>query len=60
VQVLGHEFRFARGESIHTESSHKWSPIKFQALARRAGWSPLALWMDDRSRFTVYLFMRSY
>ncbi|WP_280155113.1 L-histidine N(alpha)-methyltransferase [Piscinibacter sp. XHJ-5] len=60
VQVLGHEFRFARGESIHTESSYKFGPIKFQALAKRAGWTPLALWMDDASRFTVYLFERSF
>ena len=60
VQVLGHEFRFARGESIHTENSYKFGPIKFQALAMRAGWTPLALWMDDRSRFTVYLFERTY
>jgi dimethylhistidine N-methyltransferase len=60
VRVLGHEFRFARGESIHTESSYKFGPIKFQALARRAGWTPLALWMDEASRFTVYLFERSF
>jgi dimethylhistidine N-methyltransferase len=60
VHVLGHDFRFARGESLHTESSHKWSPIKFQALVQRAGWTPLALWMDDASRFTVYLLARSY
>jgi dimethylhistidine N-methyltransferase len=60
VQVLGHDFRFTRGESLHTQSAHKWSPIKFQALAQRAGWTPLALWMDDASRFTVYLLARSY
>jgi uncharacterized SAM-dependent methyltransferase len=60
VRVLGHEFRFARGESIHTESSYKFGPIKFQALAKRAGWTPLALWMDESSRFTVYLFERSF
>jgi L-histidine Nalpha-methyltransferase len=59
VDVLGHPFRFARGESIHTESSHKFGPIQFQALAKRGGWSPLALWMDDRTRFTVYLFERT-
>jgi dimethylhistidine N-methyltransferase len=60
VQVLGHEFRFRRGESIHTESACKFGPIKFQALAGRAGWTPLALWMDDASRFTVYLFERAF
>ena len=29
-------------------------------LAQRAGWSPLALWMDDTSRFAVHLFERSF
>jgi L-histidine Nalpha-methyltransferase len=61
ARVLGCEFEFAAGESIHTESSYKYGPVKFQALARHAGWSPLALWMDgaEASRFTVYLFKRS-
>jgi len=60
VEVLGHSFRFARGESLHTESSYKFGPLKFQALAKRAGWTPLALWMDDTSRFAVHLFERSF
>lgn len=59
VQVLGHEFHFAHGESIHTENSYKFGPLKFQALAMRAGWTPRELWMDDHSRFTMYLFDRS-
>lgn len=61
VEVLGREFEFAAGESIHTESSYKFGPVKFQALAKHAGWSPVQLWMDDAeaSRFTVYLFKRS-
>jgi dimethylhistidine N-methyltransferase len=60
VEVLGHPFRFARGESIHTESSYKFGPARFQALARRSGWMPLALWMDDASGFAVHLFERSF
>jgi L-histidine Nalpha-methyltransferase len=60
VDVLGQPFRFARGESIHTESSYKYGPIQLQALAKRGGWTPLALWMDERTRFTVYLFERTY
>ena len=60
VQLLGHEFRFARGESLRTQSSYKLGTTKFQALAQRAGWTPLALWMDEVSRFAVYLFERSF
>ena len=33
VRVLGREFRFAKGERIHTENSHKYSVEEFQALA---------------------------
>ena len=40
VRVLGHEFRFAKGERIHTENSHKYSAAEFQALAKSVGWSP--------------------
>ena len=38
--VLGHRFRFAVGERIHTEHSHKYDVDGFQAMARRAGWCP--------------------
>ena len=33
VTVLGHRFRFAPGERIHTEHSHKYDVDGFQALA---------------------------
>ena len=38
VRVLGHNFSFRPGESIHTENSYKYSLERFTALARGAGW----------------------
>jgi dimethylhistidine N-methyltransferase len=57
--LLGRSFRFAVGESIHTESSYKFSLVKFQAIARRAGWSHQQLWMDGQSRFAVHVLQRA-
>jgi L-histidine Nalpha-methyltransferase len=59
IEVLGRRFVFAAGESIHTENSYKYSPVRFQALARRANWHPVCLWTDARSRFGVHVLARS-
>lgn len=59
VTVLGRSFMFGVGESIHTENSYKYSIAKLRALASRAGWSQLQLWMDGRSRFGVHVFERA-
>lgn len=58
VAVLGHAFRFAVGESIHTESSYKHGALRFQALAQRAGWVERRLWTDAQARFAVHLLER--
>ena len=34
VRVMGREFRFAKGERIHTENSHKYAIEEFQTLAQ--------------------------
>ena len=36
AHVLGRGFAFAKGDTIHTENSHKYTVDKFQALARGA------------------------
>lgn len=58
VNLLGRSFRFAVGESLHTESSYKYGLVKFRALAHRAGWSQHQLWMDGQSRFAVHVLER--
>jgi dimethylhistidine N-methyltransferase len=53
VQVDGAGFRFARGESICTEHSHKYTLDGFARLARRAGLAVRRVWTDRRARFSV-------
>lgn len=54
VRVAGHAFRFRRGESIHTESSYKYSPEEIGQLADRAGLRVVRRWTDARGRFADY------
>ncbi len=56
--VAGHALRFAEGEFIITEYSHKYSLEGFRALARRAGFVPERAWTDERSLFSVH-YMRA-
>lgn len=44
----------AEGESIHTESSYKYTVSGFQALARSAGWAPRQVWTDPARWFSVH------
>jgi dimethylhistidine N-methyltransferase len=55
VRVLGREFRFARGERIHTENSHKYTVPEFQALAAASGWEPVRAWTDPAQLFSLHL-----
>ena len=48
VRLGRHRFRFAAGESIHTENSYKYSPEDFAALAARAGFRCAQTWSDGR------------
>jgi dimethylhistidine N-methyltransferase len=45
--------RFRAGESIHTESSHKYTPESLAELADRAGLAEEAAWTDAEGRFRV-------
>jgi len=45
--------QFARGESIHTENSHKYTPELLRTLAGRAGFEEEAAWADPRGWFRV-------
>jgi dimethylhistidine N-methyltransferase len=57
VQVLGHRFSFRADESIHTESSYKYSQDRFFALARSAGWTPMESWTDEAEFFGIHALM---
>ena len=54
VRLLGHQFHFQAGETIHTENSYKYSIAEFQDLCRAAGWRPLRVWTDSDDLFSVH------
>ena len=54
VRVDGETILFRPGETIHTESSYKYTPDSFGAMARGAGWTPVALWTDSAGYFSVH------
>lgn len=54
VEVGDVSFRFAAGETIHTENSYKYSRDAFAQLATRAGWRVEQVWTDDRDYFGVH------
>lgn len=58
VTVAGRDFDFARGETIHTENSYKFTCEGFTALAARAGWVSAACWTDEADLFSVHFLRR--
>ena len=55
VHVGGEEIAFRKGESIWTESSHKYTIEEFHTIAAPAGFAPEKVWTDDRDLFSVHL-----
>jgi dimethylhistidine N-methyltransferase len=54
VHVAGRTFHFARGETIHTENSCKYSVEEFQSLARNAGFDAEYCWVDPERLFSIH------
>lgn len=54
VRLCGRTIGFARGESIHTENSYKYSIPRLRKLARRSGWTLKQTWTDAQSMFSVH------
>jgi dimethylhistidine N-methyltransferase len=54
VRIAGRVIELLPGETIHTESSYKYTLASFAALARAAGWAPRAAWTDSRNMFSVH------
>jgi dimethylhistidine N-methyltransferase len=55
VHVAGEAIRFAEGESIHTENSHKFSPHTVLQMVSAAGWEPRRQWTDQQGWFGIFL-----
>ncbi|HEY7905718.1 MAG TPA: L-histidine N(alpha)-methyltransferase [Wenzhouxiangella sp.] len=54
IVVADQCFDFALGETIHTESSHKYTIEDFQALAEQAGLNAEQVWLDGEARFSMH------
>lgn len=55
VKIHSHSFHFEAGERLHTESSYKYAPREFLALARQSGFHPRRHWLDRQGLFAIYL-----
>lgn len=53
--VAGERFTMAKGETIHTENSHKFEPRDSRLMLRAAGWEPVREWTDDQDWFSLIL-----
>lgn len=56
VRVNQTVFRFQQGETIHTESSYKYSVEEFVELCAKARFSIKKCWKDSQNLFCVYYF----
>lgn len=55
VNLDGQMFRFAAGESLHSENSHKFSVERVVALAAQAGWKVAGQWLSDAPQVGMFL-----
>ena len=54
-RIEGKSFAFAKGQSIHTENSHKYGPRGARLLLLAGGWTPLAEWNAPDEDFALIL-----
>lgn len=52
----GRSIVFEAGESVRTDTSHKYDAEAFQALGTQKGWSPVGLWLHPKQGFSLHLF----
>jgi uncharacterized SAM-dependent methyltransferase len=52
-----HTFSFQKGETIHTESSHKFEREELNAMAREAGFDVVMQWVDEEWPFAETLWI---
>lgn len=57
VRVGPRTFSFAKGETIHTENSCKYTVEEFQHLAREAGFTPAKTWCDGAGLFSIHFLL---
>ncbi len=55
IDAIGKVFRFAEGEFIHTEWSHKYTEETFGELASKAGLEIDRIWYDEKKWFSMMM-----
>src|SRR3546814_7608674 len=53
--IVGRAYHMAKGETIHSENSHKYGPRDANLLLRAGGWTPIATWDDADPAFALIL-----
>ena len=53
--VDGQRFAMAKGDSIHTENSHKYGPRGARLLLLAGGWTPIREWLAPNDDFALIL-----
>jgi len=53
--IDGRTYHMAKGETIHSENSHKYGPRDANLLLRAGGWTPVATWDDADPEFALIL-----
>jgi L-histidine N-alpha-methyltransferase len=54
-EVSGRHFALAKGETIHTENSHKFDLRSQNTLLLAGGWTPVRRWTDSGELFSLIL-----
>ena len=55
IELLQSRIKFAAGERIHTEDSHKYTMKMVNKMLRAAGFSRDQTWFDDKKWFSLHL-----
>jgi uncharacterized SAM-dependent methyltransferase len=55
ISSLGRRFSFRAGETIHTNSAHKFSELELEELAQGSGFKPVKSWIDIEWAFAEAL-----
>jgi dimethylhistidine N-methyltransferase len=58
IEAAGLDIRFAAGESIHTENSHKYDVAAIGRMARESGFAMEKHWTDSKQWFADFLLRR--
>ena len=53
--VSGRRFSMSKGETIHTENSHKYTPEQAKLLLQAGGWISRQHWSDEGENFMLIL-----